>query len=74
MLDLIIRGGQVVAPWGVGDWDVAVQGDKIVSVAAAGTVTEEAVRVVDASGKIVVPGGIEPCTYIRAFHCPRPKR
>ncbi len=25
MLDLMIRGGQVVTPWGVGDWDVAVQ-------------------------------------------------
>ena len=23
MLDLIIRNGQVVTPWGVGDWDVA---------------------------------------------------
>jgi len=66
MLDLIIRGGQVVAPWGVGDWDVAVQGDKIVSVAAAGTVTEEAIRVVDASGTIVVPGGIEPHAHIAA--------
>ena len=28
MLDLIIRGGQVVTPWGVGDWEVAVQGEK----------------------------------------------
>ena len=28
MLDLIIRGGEVVTPWGVGDWDVAVQGRK----------------------------------------------
>jgi hypothetical protein len=28
MLDLIIRGGQVVTPWGVGDWEVAVQADQ----------------------------------------------
>ena len=34
MLDLVIRGGQVVTPWGVGNWDVAVQGEKIVAVAA----------------------------------------
>ena len=34
MLDLIIRGGQVVTPWGVSEWDVAVQGEKIVAVAA----------------------------------------
>ena len=66
MLDLIIRGGQVVTPWGVGEWEVAVQGEKIVAVAAPGTFTEEAGRVVDASGKIVVPGGIEPHAHIAA--------
>ncbi len=66
MLDLIIRGGQVVTPWGVGDWEVAVQGEKIVAVAAPGTFTEQAGRVVDASGKIVVPGGIEPHAHIAA--------
>ena len=26
MLDYVIRGGQVVTPWGVGDWDVAISG------------------------------------------------
>ena len=66
MLDLMIRGGQVVTPWGVGDWDVAVQGEKIVAVAAPGTLTDEVGRVVDASGKIVVPGGIEPHAHIAA--------
>ena len=30
MLDLIIKGGQVVTSWGVGDWEIAVQGEKIV--------------------------------------------
>ena len=34
MLDLIIRGGQVVIPWGVGDWDVCIQGKRIVAIAA----------------------------------------
>ena len=72
MLDLIIRGGQVVTAWGVGDWEVAVQGEKIVAVAAPGTFTEEAVRVVDASGKIVVPGGIEPHAHIATSQSPRP--
>ena len=66
MLDLIVRGGQVVTPWGVGDWDVAVQGEKIVAVAAPGTLTDEAGRVIDAAGKIVVPGGIEPHAHIAA--------
>ena len=66
MLDLIIRGGQVVTPWGVEPWDVAVQGEKVVVVAAAGTLTEETGRVMDAAGKIVVPGGIEPHAHISA--------
>ncbi len=60
MLDLIVRGGQVVAPWGVGTWDIAVQGSKIVAVAEPGTLTGDIGRVIDATGKIVVPGGIEP--------------
>ena len=60
MLDLVIRGGQVVAPWGVGTWDVAIQGEKIVAVAEPGTLPGDVGRVIDASGKIVMPGGIEP--------------
>ena len=66
MLDLIIRGGQVVTTWGVGDWDVAVQGEKIVAVAAPNTLTDDVTRVIDATGKIVVPGGIEPHAHIAA--------
>ena len=66
MLDLMIRGGQVVTPWGVGDWDVAIQGEKIVAVAAPGTLTDEVGRVIDAAGKILVPGGIEPHAHISA--------
>ena len=66
MLDIIIRGGQVVTPWGVGDWDVAVQGKKIVAVAAPETITDQVNRVIDARGKVVVPGGIEPHAHIGA--------
>ena len=64
MIDLIIRGGQVVAPWGVGVWDVAVSGEKIVAVAECGTLPPDAGRVIDATGKIVVPGGIEPHAHV----------
>ena len=66
MLDLIIRGGQVVTPMGVGEWDVAVQGERIAAVAAPGTLGDEAGRIIDASGKVVVPGGIEPHAHISA--------
>ena len=64
MLDLIIRGGEVVTPWGVGDWDVAVQGEKIVAVTSPGTLTDDVGRVIDATGKVVIPGGIEPHAHI----------
>ena len=66
MLDLIIRGGEVVTPWGVGDWDVAVQGEKIVAVTSPGTLTDDVGRVIDATGKVVIPGGIEPHAHISA--------
>ena len=66
MIDLVIRGGQVVTPWGVGGWDVAVEGEKIVAVAQEGALPGDVGRVIDATGKIVVPGGIEPHAHVSA--------
>jgi cytosine/adenosine deaminase-related metal-dependent hydrolase len=63
MLDLVIRGGQVVTVQGTGAWDVGVEGERIVAVAAPGTLPRDAGRVIDAGGKLVIPGGIDPtCT------------
>src|SRR5881397_3384554 len=42
MLDLVIRGGQVVTPQGVGAWDVGVEGERIVAIAAPGTLPRAA--------------------------------
>src|SRR5947208_7379015 len=61
MLDLVIRGGRVVTPSGVGNWDLGVQGERIAALGAPGTL--EAGRVIDATGKVVVPGGIDPHTH-----------
>ena len=69
MVEFIIKGGQVVTPWGVGGWDVAVEGEKIVAVAEQGTFPGDGARVIDATGKIVVPGGIEPHAHV-AFSVP----
>ena len=66
MLDYVIRGGQVVTPGGVGEWDIGVRGEKIVAVAEAGALTDSVGRVIDASGKIVIPGGIEPHAHVAA--------
>jgi dihydropyrimidinase len=60
LLDLVIRGGRVVTPWGVGQWDVAVQGERIVAIAEPQSLTRDVGRVIDATGKIVIPGGVEP--------------
>ncbi len=64
MLDCVIKGGQVVTPQAVGEMDVGIQGEKIVAVGWSGTLSEQAVQVIDASGKIVIPGGIEPHAHI----------
>ena len=63
MLDIVIRGDQVVTPWGVGSYDVAIQGEKIVAVQSPGTLTGDVGRIIDATGKIVIPGGVEPHTH-----------
>src|ERR1700752_3413339 len=60
MLDLVIRGGQVVTPQGVGGGDLDMEGERIAAVAAPGPLGADAARVVDASGKLVIPGGIDP--------------
>ena len=62
---MIVRGGRVVTPSGVGNWDVAVADERIIAIAEPGVINPEGTRVVDASGKIVVPGGIEPHAHSR---------
>jgi len=60
MVDTLIRGGTVVTPDGTGQWDVAIDGETIAGVARSGTYRADIGRTIDATGKIVVPGGIDP--------------
>ena len=60
MLDLVIRGGTVVTPSGAGQWDVGIEGEKIAALAAPGSLPADPARVIDASGQLVIPGGIDP--------------
>ena len=71
MLDLVIRGAEVVTSQGVGKWDVGVAGEHIATVALPDSL--EAGRVIDASGKILVPGGIEPHTHLAHFISMQPE-
>jgi dihydropyrimidinase len=64
MLDLIIRGGDVVTPQGVARCDVAIKGETIAAVAAPGTLEASATRAIDAAGKIVIPGGVDPHVHM----------
>lgn len=60
MLDTIIKGGRIVTPMGVGEWDIGIVGEKIVVIGISIETLYEAKSIIDAKGMIVVPGGIEP--------------
>src|SRR5260370_38110750 len=65
MLDLIIRGGDVVTPQGVIRCDVAIAGETIAAIAAPDALpAQSAQRVIDATGRIVMPGGIDPHVHL----------
>ena len=65
MLDLIIKGGTVVTPGGAGLMDVGIQGEQIAAVASPGALDDlGAGETIDATGMIVLPGGIEPHAHI----------
>ncbi len=66
MLDLLITGGSVVMPSEVAAVDIGVQDGCIVAIGAPGTLTDDAAQALDASGRIVCPGGIEPHTHAAA--------
>ena len=65
MLDLVIKGGDVVTPQGVTKADVGIKGETIAAVAAPGVLDGvTAARTIDAAGKIVIPGGIDPHVHM----------
>lgn len=68
MFDIVIRGGLVVTPEGAEVRDVAIAGEKIAAVAAPDAFKGiPCARVIDATGKIILPGGIDP-----HIHCDWP--
>ena len=64
MLDTIVTGGRVVTPQGVLEADIAIADGRIAALAHPGAISTEGAQIVDASGLIVLPGGIEPHTHI----------
>ena len=65
MLDLLIRGGEVVTPQGVIRCDVAIAGETIAAIAAPDALPAQAAHhLLDAAGRIVMPGGIDPHVHL----------
>src|SRR3977135_4068181 len=61
--DTVIRNGTVVTATDTCLADVGVSGDKV-TVIAAQLPTENATRVLDATGCLVIPGGIDVHTHL----------
>ena len=65
MFDLMIRGGDVVTPEGVVRGDVAVAGETIAAIATPGALSADTAKhLIDATGHIVMPGGIDPHVHL----------
>ncbi len=63
MLDLLVTGGLVATPDGARPLEVGVEGETIASLLEP-SAQVEARRVLDATGKLVFPGGVEPHAHI----------
>ena len=61
--DVILRGGRVVTAETSMDADIAIAADRIAAIAAPRTLPHGA-QEIDVSGKLVLPGGIDPHTHI----------
>ena len=59
--DLILRNGRVVTPVGLVDGDIAVSAGRITAI---GRVQSKAAREIDAGGRWVMPGGVDPHAHI----------
>jgi dihydropyrimidinase len=66
MHDIAITGGTVVSPeQGVFDADIAVDGETIGAISTSGDLAGD--RVIDATGKYIFPGVIDPHTHFGLF-------
>jgi dihydropyrimidinase len=61
--ELLVRGGRVVNADGAFSADVRVVGETIVEI-GPGLIPAPGAQVVDATGKLLIPGGIDPHTHI----------
>jgi dihydropyrimidinase len=67
-MTILIKGGTVVSTTGADPADVLIDGEQVVAVMSPGSelaaAAEESAQVVDATGKLVVPGGVDVHTHM----------
>src|SRR5689334_23605500 len=68
MYDLVVSGGDVVTSTAVSRLDVAVESGKIAEVGPPGSYDQRAVRTLDATGCLVLPGGVDPHVHYNLGH------
>jgi dihydropyrimidinase len=59
--DIVIRGGSLITPAGVVQADLGIAGERIAAIGP----DLQGREVVDASGKLVIPGGIDPHVHLQ---------
>ena len=67
MARVLITGGQVLSATGAQDYDVLIDGDEVAALATPDyfeSVKPTCDRVIDASGKYVIPGGVDVHTHM----------
>ncbi|MFM8775493.1 MAG: amidohydrolase family protein, partial [Actinomycetota bacterium] len=67
MARILIKNGTVVSPTGRHEYDVLVEGEKVMALLERGkaeALNVAADKVIDAKGKYVVPGGIDVHTHM----------
>ncbi|WP_280436228.1 dihydropyrimidinase [Nocardia carnea] len=60
----VVRGGTVVESHWSAPADLLIENDIVVAVLAPGTEVDPAAEVIDATGKLVMPGGVDPHCHV----------
>ncbi|NUP25966.1 MAG: dihydropyrimidinase [Nocardia sp.] len=60
----VVRGGTVVESNWAAPADLVIDDGKIVAVLAPGTAVDESAEIIDATGKLVMPGGVDPHCHV----------